>query len=342
MSRLVMAVLLLGLVVFSVAPAANAAHVVIIESTSINPTHLMDQNWANVAVGMGHTFSLLPQTALDTGSFMATCDLLIISSGVIPLSVIRQNTIRQTYNFGIPVYLQTEADPTLDTSQLWVDLVTDAAGTFSWTGNTLGTLSPMRVTGTSSFSPNPVNQVNGFLDGAFGTGSREVETLFHYGAQEFGWYVRPLVTGSITLAATTSDQEWVNTFTNTQLMENFISNLLALNATELQVRVMNPNPPITIPAAGGAFTFQAYAYNTSPLPVTFDAWTMIELPNGNLTGPYLFLTGLTMPGYATSAVQNLNQFVPGFAPPGTYYLQGTVGQWSVNRRNLDALTFTKL
>ena len=321
--------------------SAFAANIVIIESTSIDPTHLMDQNWANVATGMGHTFSLLPQTALDNNAFFAICDLLIVSSGVIPLPPVRQNMIRQAYNFGIPVYLQTESDPTYDTNQTWLGLVQDAAGTFTWDGITTGILEPMRVTGTVSTTPNPVNQVVGFEDGAHGTGSREVETNLHFADHEYGWYVRPLVTGAITLAATTSDQQWVNWLSSPALMENYITNLLSFNASQLQVRAWINGPPIVIPAGGGSFTFSALAYNEGLSAVTFDAWTQVELPNGNLVGPFAFFPNLTLPPQATSPTQTISQMVPSTAPAGTYYLLATVGSWTNYRTNLDAIKFVK-
>jgi hypothetical protein len=337
MKHILIAILMIGVL----ASSSFAAHIVIIESTSINPTHLMDQNWANVATGMGHTFSLLPQTALDNNAFFAICDLLIVSSGVIPLSPIRQNIIRQAYSMGIPVYLQSEADITYDTNQTWLGLVTDAAGTFTWDGNTFGLLEPMHVTGTVSTTPNSVNQLIGIFDGAYGTGSREVETNLHSGDKEYGWYVRPLVTGAITLAATTTDQDWVNWLTSPALMENYITNLLTFNASQLQVRAWLNVPPIVIPAGGGTFTFQAHAYNEGFNAVTFDAWTQVELTNGNLTGPLLIFTNVTLPPQSTSPIQTISQFVPGMAPAGTYYLLATVGSWTNYRTNLDAIKFIK-
>jgi len=318
-----------------------AAHVVIIESTSFDPTHLMDQNWANVATGLGHTFSLLPQTALDNNAFFAICDLLIVSSGVIPLSPTRQNIIRQAYNAGIPVYLQSEADITYDTNQTWLGLVTDAAGTFTWDGNTIGLLEPMRVTGTLSTNPNSVNQLIGVFDGAYGTGSREVETNLHSGDQEYGWYVRPLVTGAITLAATSTDQDWVNWLTSPQLMENYIRNLLSFNASQLQVRCWYTGAPIVIPSGGGSFTFFAHAYNEGFSPITFDAWTQVELPNGNLTGTLLLFSNVTLPPLTTSNTQTINQFVPGMAPAGTYFMHGGVGSWTNFTTNRDVIMFVK-
>jgi hypothetical protein len=333
--------LIVLLMIGVMASSASAAHIVIIESTSFDPTHLMDQNWANVATGMGHTFSLLPQTALDNNAFFAICDLLIVSSGVISLPVARQNIIRAAYNAGIPVYLQSENDPTYDTNQTWIGLVQDAAGTFAWTGNTIGLLEPMRVTGTLSRFPNAVNQLIGIFDGAYGTGSREVETNLHSGDQEYGWYVRPLVTGAITLAATSTDQDWVNWLTSPQLMENYIRNLLGFNASELQVRAWLNGPPIVIPSGGGIATIQAHAYNESFNSITFDAWTQVELPNGNLTGPLLLFSNVTLPAFTTSNTQTINQFFPGFAPAGTYHFHAVVGSWTNFRTNLDAIKVVK-
>ncbi|MCB2211240.1 hypothetical protein KQI52_03905 [bacterium] len=329
------------LVLVSVA-GIQAANVVIIESQSWNATHVMDNNWAAVVTSMGHAASIQPQTTLDTPAFIAGTDLLIISSGEIPLSVTRQNIIRQAYSMGMPVYLQTEANPLFDTNQTWVSLVNDDGGNFAWNGSVSGTLTPMRVTGTVSNTPNPVNQVIGFQDGAYGTGSQEVETLFHYGDQEYGWYSHPVFTGAINLSATTSDQEWIRTLTDPTLMENFVDNLLNRNASELQVRLWIPGPPIIVPAAGGTYTFNGHAYNNSANPFIFDVWSMIQLPNGNLIGPQWNLTGVTLPAFTTSPTQSINQNIPGFAPAGTYFQLVTVGGYPGLRTNLDTIRFVKL
>ncbi len=322
--------------------STRAANVVIIESQSWNATHLMDANWAAVVTSMGHSASIQPQTTLDTPAFIPGTDLLIISSGEIPLSVTRQNIIRQTYSMGIPVYIQTEANPLFDTNQTWINLVSDDGGTFTWNGSVSGNLSPMRVTGTVSNTPNPVNQVIGFQDGAFGTGSQEVETLFHYGDQEFGWYSHPVFTGAINLSATTSDQEWIRILTDPSLMVNFVDNLLNRNASELQVRLWLPGPPITVPSAGGTYTFNGHAYNNSANPFIFDVWSMIQLPNGNLIGPQWNITGVTLPPFTTSPTQTISQNIPGFAPAGTYFQLVTIGGFPGLRTNLDTIRFIKL
>ncbi|HEX05268.1 MAG TPA: hypothetical protein ENH10_08980, partial [Bacteroidetes bacterium] len=338
MKHLLIVLLMIGVLTSS----AFAAHIVIIESTSFDPTHLMDQNWANVATGMGHTFSLLPQTALDNNAFFAICDLLIVSSGVIPLSATRRNIIRQAYSAGIPIYLQTEYDITYDTNQTWVDLVQDAAGTFSWNGNTTGILEPMWVTGTVSMNPNAVNQLLAFRDGAYGTGSREVETNLHFGDQEYGWYVRPLVTGAVNLAATSSDQYWVKMLTNPPLMENYIRNLLSYNATEVQIRCWHNGPPIVIPNTGGTFSAQTKIGNTGWTAQTFAAWTQVELPNNNIFGPFLYFPSVTVPPNSTTPTYTISQNVPAWAPPGTYYFHTAIGSFGNFILNLDSIQFTKL
>jgi hypothetical protein len=83
------------------------------------------------------------------------------------------------------------------------------------------------------------------------------------------------------------------------------------------------NPPIIIPAGGGTLGFTACIENTVSDPVTFDTWTEVILPNGQTYGPLISRNGLTIPGNAT-ITRNLNQMVPGGAPPGNYTYVGSV------------------
>jgi Secretion system C-terminal sorting domain len=336
-------IVIIGLLVvlFLASNSAFAINVDIIESQSYSASHVMDLNWATVATGMGHTATIYPQTALDTGFFLPTSDLLIISSGVISLTPIRKLTILAAMAQTIPVYIQTEADPALDASSAWIDLVNDSFASFTWDGSSFGVLTPMHVSGHSSTTPNIVTQLNGFLDGAHGTGSIELETFLHHGDKEYGWYLRPW-NGAIQIAATTSDQEWVRTLSNPSLMENIIDNLSNYNSTNLQTRCWHNGPPIVIPNGGGTITAFTQATNNGPYSITFDAWTQIQLPNTNIVGPFLFYPNLTMGPFGNSIPYTFNQYIPGWAPPGTYYLHTGVGTFGTPWLNIDSIEFTKL
>ncbi|MCB2211239.1 hypothetical protein KQI52_03900 [bacterium] len=322
------------------ATPALAINVDIIESQSFNTTHTMDQRWFGVSTNLGHNATIRPQTDLDNPTFLPVCDLLIISSGVISLTPQRKLTVLAAMAQGIPVYVQTENDPTLDPSGLWLDLVADQFATFAWGNSYTAPLSPMRITGTASSTPNTTQNIPGFNGGASGTGSQEIETILHHAAEEFGWYLRPQA-GQIVMAATTTDQDWIINGGNIPLMENLVLNLISSNATHLQIRCWLPGPPVVIPAAGGSFSAQTQAYNTGPAAITFDAWTRVTLPNGNFTGPFVNFTNLTIASSTTSIVYTFNTFVPGFAPSGTYYLHTGVGTYGGYEFNIDAIEFTK-
>ncbi len=94
----------------------------------------------------------------------------------------------------------------------------------------------------------------------------------------------------------------------------------------LTVTLTPHNPPVQIAASGGSFTFDAGVENTSQAPITFDAWTEVILPSGNITGPLVLRSGLSIPAGARIS-RELTQFVPGSAPAGNYAYVGKVGAY---------------
>jgi hypothetical protein len=87
------------------------------------------------------------------------------------------------------------------------------------------------------------------------------------------------------------------------------------------------NPPITIPAVGGNFNFQATVSNIGTTTTTFDFWTEAVLPNGNTISPILLRSDLSLaPGAELTRL--LSQFIPAAAPAGTYTFRGKIGDYS--------------
>ncbi len=109
----------------------------------------------------------------------------------------------------------------------------------------------------------------------------------------------------------------------------------------LSVTLIPHNPPIQLPGGGGAFAFDATIENTTQDPVTFDAWIMVTLPNGNPYGPLIQRNGLSIPGGA-AILRTLNQNVPGAAPPGEYTMVGSAGIYPDSVIDSDSFTFFKL
>ena len=93
----------------------------------------------------------------------------------------------------------------------------------------------------------------------------------------------------------------------------------------LVVTLTPVNPPIVIPAGGGSFQFNAQIENREQSASTFDAWTEAALPSGGVYGPIILRTGLSIAPGQTIARHGIGQFVPGYAPSGTYGYIGNVG-----------------
>jgi uncharacterized delta-60 repeat protein len=84
------------------------------------------------------------------------------------------------------------------------------------------------------------------------------------------------------------------------------------------------NPPIIIPAAGGAYSYNAMAANTTAVPQPCRAWCKIKYPNGTWTGYVLGPLNLNIPAnLMVSRIRNQN--VPGAWAAGSYQHWGWVG-----------------
>lgn len=108
------------------------------------------------------------------------------------------------------------------------------------------------------------------------------------------------------------------------------------------VVILTPhNPPIQIPSGGGSFSLSARVENTTQEPMTFDAWTEVVLPRGNVYGPLVLRGNLVIqPGGVI--MRELAQNVPGNAPPGAYTYVGKVGTYPSTVVDSSDFTFTKL
>jgi len=89
------------------------------------------------------------------------------------------------------------------------------------------------------------------------------------------------------------------------------------------------------------FTFDAVVSNEADSAITFDAWTMVILPNGMFYGPLVRRNRLVIPS-GTSIMRTLTQTVPGYAPAGVYTYKGYVGVYPDSVVADDDFEFTKL
>ena len=116
--------------------------------------------------------------------------------------------------------------------------------------------------------------------------------------------------------------------------------LTADGGVSLAVTLIPENPPIVIPAGGGAFNYSVDIENISGGTMTFDAWVEAVLPNGSVYGPIILRTGLSL-NSGSSILRNLNQNIPGSAPAGTYTYRLNTGNHPDNVIASDEFEFDK-
>lgn len=109
----------------------------------------------------------------------------------------------------------------------------------------------------------------------------------------------------------------------------------------LTVTLTPYNPPIQIPVIGGSFDFNIALTNNQAVPVTFDVWIMVQLPDSSWYGPVIGPVNLTLPANSSIARDRV-QSVPGVAPTGIYTYEGRVGTYPDDIWNNDSFTFEKL
>lgn len=109
--------------------------------------------------------------------------------------------------------------------------------------------------------------------------------------------------------------------------------------TALDIMLTPYGTPIQIPASGGSFDYNIAVSNNTSAALTFDVWTVINLPE---LGQFevLNVQDITLPD-STTADRDRTQEVPEFAPAGTYTYYAYVGDypWVIN--DFDSLNFDK-
>jgi hypothetical protein len=105
---------------------------------------------------------------------------------------------------------------------------------------------------------------------------------------------------------------------------------------------LNPiNPPIIIPAQGGSFSFDVTIQNDTSGQALFDGWTMMDCPNGYVYGPIILRQNLIL-AIGGQINRNLTMNIPAYAMPGTYTMNGYVGEYPDTVYSTDSFTFEKL
>ena len=86
---------------------------------------------------------------------------------------------------------------------------------------------------------------------------------------------------------------------------------------DIYIGMMPQNIPVTVPP-GGNFAFTATIGNTTNQPQTSDVWIMLRLPGGMVFGPIQQFNNIPLSPNISIVVAGVTQYVPGFAPQGTY------------------------
>jgi photosystem II stability/assembly factor-like uncharacterized protein len=121
-----------------------------------------------------------------------------------------------------------------------------------------------------------------------------------------------------------------------------VSLAFSLLAQGVTVTIEPYNPPISIPAGGGTFNYSVIVKNGEGVPVTFDLWTVADLPNGKQFGPAYGPVEFSLPEGWSAGRDGLTQDVPGFAPPGTYTYTVNAGTYPNQILGSDSFEFEKL
>jgi hypothetical protein len=160
------------------------------------------------------------------------------------------------------------------------------------------------VAGWNSFTVNIPSQ----------TGSFYVAYLFEYGPQTSAMRLdNPPASGQVW-------QKSASVWAPTPQADDFmIRASISAGGTTAPVHVtLTPiGAPITIPAGGGTYSYNAQAQNMTTAAQAFRAWCKIKYPNGTWTGYVLGPLNLNIPASYTVSRQR-NQDVPGSWAAGAY------------------------
>jgi len=104
----------------------------------------------------------------------------------------------------------------------------------------------------------------------------------------------------------------------------------------LQTDVTFPRPEIStvntgswlVPSSGGTVEFNVEISNNQSIPLTFDVWSEVYLPDGSYYGPLFSRSNVTLPP-GQNLIRDMTQNVPGNAMDGAYFYKVYAGNFSV-------------
>lgn len=214
-----------------------SANIAIIESQSNHPMQTMDANWESVVSNMGHTASILPQNSLDNLSSFDGYDILIVSSGLIDLPMNRRATAKAFFMSGRSMYLQSEYQLIHPGNMMFEEIITENGNTFTWEGESSGSITPMEVICGLGNGLNQVTDLSYFWYGTYGTGDDSVIPFLTSNDKSYGFSYSPN-DDNLGRVITTTDQDWIRILNSEELMENIIHELTQPNSTSTTLPIV--------------------------------------------------------------------------------------------------------
>ncbi len=98
--------------------------------------------------------------------------------------------------------------------------------------------------------------------------------------------------------------------------------------------------PVTVLGSGGQLSFEIDVQNLTGTPQSFEVWTDVLLPNGNVFGPVITARPVTLPAGGAGG-RTVRQSVPGAAPAGAYVYRAYAGTYPDVVIASDSFPFTK-
>lgn len=256
------------------ATAVSATNFAVIESQSFHIFHSMDGKWKSAINGMNHDADILAQTALENITNLENYDVLVISSGLIDLNDTQKATINAFAASGRHVYIQSEFLLDHPGNLAFKNAVNNLGGNFEWLGYETGNIAPLEVTAPFNNNVNTVNEMTYYWYGTYGTGDATVEAFIKNTNNEYG-FVFTAPNQNYGKIVTTSDQDWIRTGNNIELLENIIDYLatpLVVAATPtVAIEHTNPND-----CEGNAYEFTATIADHTPEVIL--EWTVNGQP----------------------------------------------------------------
>ncbi|GEM_PF-290213 len=110
-------------------------------------------------------------------------------------------------------------------------------------------------------------------------------------------------------------------------------------AAEVLVDMAPANPPVKI-IGGDSFVYSASLRNNTAENQTVDVWIMLNVPEYGLYGPIKQYNNISLNPYQTLTAEAINQYVPTYAPNGTYKYIADCGEYPDNIIHADTFNFT--